>query len=115
MQLVLPNWFLLHKLHQEVAWESLADRRKAHRLILMYKMVHQMSPSYLSSLVPSLVGALSHYNLRNANQLSSVPSRTRLYSESFLPSTVRDWNGLPDVVKTISSINCFKKALKGTV
>ena len=83
-------------------------------MLIYSKMINQISPSYLSSLVPPLVGELSQYNLRNANKLSNIASRTKLYADSFLPSTVRDWNELPDQVKNKPSMSSFKAAIKGT-
>ena len=90
------------------------DRRKEHKLILMYKMINNSSPQYRSSLVPPLVGEVSQYNLRNSRSLTLPRCRTKLYSDSFLPSTVRDWNDLPDEIKALPSINRFKKAIRHT-
>ena len=49
-------------------------------------MINNISPSYLSDLVPYSVNTISHYNLRNADDLESVASRTNQYYNSFLPS-----------------------------
>ena len=104
----------LNELKKEIGWVSLEDRRKEHKLILMYKMINNSSPQYLSSLVPPLVGEVSQYNLRNSRSLTLPRCRTKLYSDSFLPSTVRDWNDLPDEIKALPSINRFKKAIRHT-
>ena len=37
---------------QESGWETLSERRRKHKLILFYKMVNGLSPSYLNILVP---------------------------------------------------------------
>ena len=42
----------LQSLYQEVGWESLQDRRLKHKLSLFFKMQHDLTPLYLSSLVP---------------------------------------------------------------
>ena len=42
----------LDKLYQETGWETLEERRKKHKLCLFYKMSNNLSPNYLSSLVP---------------------------------------------------------------
>ena len=44
----------LHKFYQETGWETLEERRKKHKLCLFYKMSNNLSPNYLSSLVPLL-------------------------------------------------------------
>ena len=35
-------------------------------------------------------------------------SPAQLYYSSFVPSAVREWNGLPEVAKQISSLHSFK-------
>ena len=42
----------IQSLYQEVGWESLQDRRLKHKLNLFFKMQHDLTPPYLSSLVP---------------------------------------------------------------
>ena len=75
-------------------------------------MVNNIAPLYLSSLVPSIVQNVSHYNLRNANDLKSVNSRTTQYFNSFLPSVIRDWNRLPCADRNVETIDSFKRHLK---
>ena len=48
----------INSLMQETGWETLSNRRKKHKLFLFYKMQHQMSPDYLSSLVRQLLEVL---------------------------------------------------------
>ena len=43
-----------------------------HRLLLLYKMVNNHSPEYLSSLVPSTVNNISRYNLHNAQTIQTL-------------------------------------------
>ena len=43
----------IQSLYQEVGWESLQDRRLKHKLNLFFKMQHDLTPPYLSSLVPN--------------------------------------------------------------
>ena len=80
------------------------------KLIMLYKMLHNAAPDYLSSLAPSLVNERVEINLRNASNLSLIPARTSLYFSSFLPSVVRDWNNLPATVRNSPSV----ESLKGT-
>ena len=76
-------------------------------------MTHNLVPSYLSSLIPSIVGDTVGYSLRNANHISTVHARTQLYFNSFLPSTLRAWNELPLTVRNLESLILFKKAIFG--
>ena len=51
---------------------------------------------------------MSRYNLRNSDQLQTIDSRTNLYYNSSLPSTVRAWNSLPAEVKQSQTTHSFK-------
>ena len=102
----------LTALKKEINWESLSERRESHKFTLFYKMKNQLTPDYLSSLVPPPVGATSRYNLRNSNSLQTVHARTKQYFYSFLPSTVRAWNSLSNNVKDVNSFKCNLKPRK---
>ena len=65
----------------------------------------------VSSLVPPNVGNISHYNLRNETNLQTIPARSQQYYNSFLPSTTRIWNSLPDDTKNSPSFESFKHKL----
>ena len=66
----------------------------------------------MSSLIPQTVNSISHYNLRNANDLQTINARKTLYYNSFLPFTIRAWNDLPLEAKQLESVNAFKYFLK---
>ena len=68
-------------------------------------------PDYLSSLLPQNVGNASRYSLRNSDNLQTIFSRTTLYSNSFLPSSIRAWKNLPTEARQIASIDTFKQFL----
>ena len=84
----------LENLNSEIGWETLDVRRKKQKLVLFYKMVNNLTPNYLTSLVPPTVSESSSYNLRNSNDIRTVNARTAQYFSSFLPSTIRAWNTL---------------------
>ena len=62
-------------------------------------MFNNLSPEYRSSLIPPTVNTLSQYNLRNAQNIHTVNTRTTQYFNSFLPSSIREWNNLPLAVR----------------
>lgn len=101
----------LDKLYSEIKWDSLEKRRKDHKLTLFYKMQINMTPSYLSNLIPQTIGNISQYNLRNSDNLQTINARTSQYANSFLPSTVRDWNSLPPEIAQSDSLTTFKNHL----
>ena len=102
----------LNALYNEMGLESLEKRRIDHKLTLGYIMLNNLTPQYLSSLVPPPVSNLSRYNLRNSNNLQTIAARTNQYFYSFLPSSIRAWYSLPGQAKEIDSINSFKSYLK---
>ena len=68
-------------LYTETGWETLESRRNKHKLTLFYKMKSGMSPHYLTTLVPPIVGNTSTYNLRNANDIGMVHANSFCYSQ----------------------------------
>ena len=92
---------------QESGWETLSERRRKHKLILFYKIVNGVSPSYLNVLVPLTIGNSTTYNLLRPNNLRTIACKTSLYNNSFLPSVINDWNTLPDEIKNGESLTSF--------
>ena len=86
-------------------------RRKNQKLTLFYKMAHNLTPDYLTSLIPSTVTETSSYNLRNSNDIRTVRARTSQYFSSFLPSTIRELNNLPEEQRNSLTIASFKYQL----
>ena len=63
-------------------------------------MQNGLAPDYLVDLVPPRVGNETPYCLRNADNYQQVHATSRLYFDSFLPSTIREWHNLPADVKS---------------
>jgi hypothetical protein len=96
----------------ETGWEKLKDRREKHKLVQFYKMTKNLTPHYISCLVQQAVANIHDYNTRNASALPVVRTRTSLYYNSFIPSSVRLWNLQPDNIrlKSIhSNLEVFSK------
>lgn len=99
----------------ELGWNTLADRRKNHKLILYYKMVNRLVPQYLQELLPLRVADISNYPLRNARNRSLIPARTARYKSSFLPSATVLWNNLPDQIRFSPSLAILKRQLNNSI
>ncbi len=99
----------IDKLNAETKWESLDSRRRKHKLILFYKMKNNMTPVYLTNLIPDQTQ--HRYRLRNDNDIPLIHARTNLYQNSFLPSTIREWNSLPADVRHSETLPSFKYKL----
>ena len=89
----------IDKLFADLGWESLQSRRNKHKLVIFYKIMNGLAPSYLSDLVPPLIQDTTHYNLRNSSDTQTLHANTNLYFNSFFPSTIRAWNTLPEHIK----------------
>ena len=63
-------------LYGEIGLETLESRRKKQNTITFYKMINNLIPQYLSSLISATVSETSSYNLRNANDVRSINART---------------------------------------
>ena len=101
------------KLYEDTRWETLQVRQNRQKLLIFYKMVYGLALSYLNNLVPPLVQETSRYLLRNAQNVSSVYGNTNLYSDSFLPSVIRDWNTLSEEIRNSDALSSFKLKLVG--
>ena len=67
-----------HKyLYKETGWLPLADRRHIFQLILMYKMINQLVPQYLSLLISR--PRQQNYNLRNELNIPTILATNNLY------------------------------------
>jgi len=99
------------ELYREVGWETLDTRRRKHKLVLMYKITTNLTPAYLKSIVPDTVGANNPYPLRNGDDIRNVTTRTTTYSNSFVPSTITEWNKLPLDTRNAVSLTSFKHLL----
>ena len=100
------------RLLQELGWPTLANRRKYFKLILFYKMTHDLTPPYLSNLLP-----LPNFGraTRHSRPIRTIQCRTIRYDSSFLPDTIKLWNNLPTDIRDSISLQIFKSKLKTTL
>ncbi|MCG8113710.1 MAG: reverse transcriptase domain-containing protein [Candidatus Thiodiazotropha taylori] len=78
----------IDKLYAELGWLKLSERRNLHKLYLFFKMENNLTPLYLTELIPPRVGDVSAYPLRNSDHYLSINANTSSYANSFLPSTI---------------------------
>ena len=71
------------RLMQEIGWKDLKTRRAIHKLLLYFKIVNNLCPSYLVDLLPLLVSERTNYSLRTASDYSIFASRTDRFKRSF--------------------------------
>ena len=99
----------MDKLFSELGFEYLADRRWLRRLSFLYKIQDNSVPKYLSDIIPS--NSKSMYSTRNKDRIRNFSTRTDLFSFSFFPCTIRDWNILDPSICASKSLSIFKSKL----
>ena len=102
------------KLYSELDWEPLYKRREKQKLILLHKIINGLTPDYMYDMIQPYTENIHDYNLRQ--QISGDNVRlpfcnTVSYSKSFIPCTLRLWNGLPASTKSSPSLNILKTRL----
>ena len=99
---------ILHDLH----WLPVKLRIDYKVILLTYKCIHGIAPSYLSDLVQNYTPAR---RLRSSSKSLLVTNSvsTRSYGQrSFQYASALLWNGLPEHVKGTQSVSTFKTRLK---
>ena len=94
----------------ELGWEPLHKRRFTHKLILFYKIIHNIYPKYLYNLLN--FRQLSNYNLRQTSTLQPRFTRFMITHNSFFPSTTIEWLKLPTSTQNALSVASFKSLLR---
>ena len=85
----------------ELCWDSL-------KISIFYKMMNNLVPNYLSSLIPCPVSNRTTYSLRNSEDVSLMSCSTSRFQKSFLPSAICAWNSLPVDIRSSPSLGNFK-------
>ena len=96
-------------LYNETGWQTLSERRENSQLSIMYKMLNNLVPNYLSLLV--YTPWQNHYVLRDNKRIPTIYAKTNIYMNSFLPRTVSNLNALPDHTKLATSPESFKNKI----
>ena len=105
-----PSAQLLRDLH----WLPLESRIVFKLLLLIYKGINGLLPSYLAEFLIPYVP--SRPNMRSASRFLIVTPRTKrrptLGDKAFAAVAPRLWNSLPIHIRHCSSTTSFKRALK---
>ena len=78
----------------------------------MYKMLNDLTPKYMTDLIPTLVQTATPYRLRNQANYRVPHCRTSLLNRSFIPATLRQWNSLELQIRHTKTLSTFKSKLK---
>ena len=78
----------------------------------MYRSVNRLVPSYISDLIPPVVGETTNYPLWNQINIAIPFCSTELFRKSCIPSSISLWNSLDDSLRNSHSLGSFKYHLK---
>ncbi|MFZ2538982.1 MAG: hypothetical protein WAX04_08775 [Oscillospiraceae bacterium] len=96
----------------DLGWQRLCDRRSSAKLILMYKILNNLTPDYLRNDLPLINNVTLSLNLRNSWQIRAPRCRTTKFKKSFFPMTIDKWNRIIKNPKiNLTSLNSFKLSL----
>jgi hypothetical protein len=95
----------------ELGWNTLEQRRKYHQLVTYYKIIQNISPTYLTNIITNTTASQVPYNLRTGENRRTIHTRLSIYRNSFIPTSTRLWNATPERIKNKPNISTFKSAL----
>ena len=80
-------------------------------MAVLHKIQSGVYPPYLRDLIP--VATEPQYSLRSVSRIPFIACRLSTTYNSFIPSTIRMWNNLPQNVVDAQSSSHFKNLLQG--
>ena len=92
-------------LYQELGFESLQQRRWYRKLCCLFEIINNQSPRYLFQLVPS---PNTRDFSRNSENIPQLRTKHNFFKNSFLPSSIKEWNNLEPQIRKPKSISIFK-------
>ena len=93
-------------------WLPITKRCQYKLLLITFKSLHKLSPSYLSGLINWYT---PNRPLRSSSTTSLVPKKhrtIRIGRRILDTSSATLWNALPNYIKSVDNIRIFKKLLK---
>ena len=96
------------KMRQEIGLPSLEERRKQSWLIMMYKVVNHHTVIPLPDYIRPRARVTRSQQQHRFTRLSSMSDS---YKFSFFPRTLKDWDGLPQQIIELPTLEEFKEAI----
>ena len=79
---------------------------------MFYNIQNNNAPRYLCDLIPPTIQSTTVYPLRNGSDIIMPFCRLSNTYDSFIPSTMRQWNSLDPSLRNVDSIAKFKAELR---
>ena len=108
----LPVFANSNFIFRKLEWETLQERRTRRKLQLFYNIQNNNAPGYLSNLIPPIIQSTTVYQLRNGKDIIIPFCRHSITNDSYIPSTIRQWNNLDLFIRNVGSMPHFKSELK---
>ena len=96
---------------EELGWPTLQKRREDSRLVLMYKLHHNLVSFPVEDFITPLTGSTRTRSQQQGNGYQLPHCRTEHHRQSFFPRTIKAWNALPPSKINASSPKAFRLRL----
>eukprot|EP00745_Piridium_sociabile_P003127 TRINITY_DN11889_c0_g1_i7.p1 TRINITY_DN11889_c0_g1~~TRINITY_DN11889_c0_g1_i7.p1 ORF type:complete len:377 (-),score=26.29 TRINITY_DN11889_c0_g1_i7:46-1176(-) len=100
------------KLYSESGFCPLKERRERHKITMFFKIIHGLTPQYLSHILPPLISAVNPYHRRRPLDRVIPSFKTDIFRYSFFPSATVLWNKLPLTIQQTNSLSQLKNFLR---
>ena len=97
------------KLYDELGWEPLSYRRLSNRILMLFKIVSNITPSYLKDKLPPASNIFSDDTILKFSKYKI--NSTERFLKSFFPDACRWWNQIMPTFKTMPSLSILKRHL----
>ena len=96
------------QIYDELGWETLSDRRKGRRILLINKIINNNTPSYLNEKLPPICREMFSGNIRTT--FHAIRCKTYRHTNSFFPDAIASWNLFMEIFnyKVIPSLSLLK-------
>ena len=94
---------------RELGWPPLVDRRREHRLTMLYKIQRG-----LVDINPGPILRTNDRRTRGGNRIYQPAAPQPVYKYSFYPRTIQEWNMLPPTTTDCPTLEEFTAAIRAT-
>ena len=96
---------------RDLLWLNIPDRVKFFKMSHLFRIRHGIAPRYLMPNFTAISAAHSH-NTRGSGFNFQLSRDLALSTNSFAFTSIKQWNDLPNSIKSIDSFYVFKRKLK---
>ena len=96
---------------RDLGWMHIPDRVKYFRMAHLFRIRHKLAPKYLLPNFKAVSDAHT-YNTRGSTYNFHLSRELSRFSDGFAFTAIRQWNDLPNSIKSISGFQVFKRKLK---